>query len=454
MKNIKKYIILVIIFILILIVSLIFILAQYSNNQRPMEEGFEFSNEINNKYSKISSRSDYFRVKEIIKSYYQYIAKINGKVEQIIEYEVEGEEYTTESINQEEYKKQQSDNAKKVLYNMLGKEYIREFDITIENIEQKLQKYNAEDFLIDDMYYSELTLDTTAYFIKGSQIKENNLQDFHFMVVINGKNDAFSIYLDEYIQQHNLNNYQENDTVDIKVNEVENNIYNNTKFQSIQDSQIAKELFDDYKKMLKYNDIKLFEILNQEYKIKKFENLESFKQYISVNKEKLQNGNVVEYVKTNKGNYTQYTCIDQNGKYYIFQETAPMQYTIILDTYTIDLPEFTNQYNNAKDETKVLMNIQRVFDAINDGDYKYAYNKLDATFRSNNFKTQADFENYVKQNFFAKNKLASGKTEKQGDIYLYDITISDATGKNTKTITKKFVMQLKEGTDFVMSFGV
>lgn len=51
-----------------------------------------------------------------------------------------------------------------------------------------------------------------------------------------------------------------------------------------------------------------------------------------------------------------------------------MNFTVILDTYTIDLPEFTEKYTKASDEEKVLLNIQKGFTAINDKDYRYVYN--------------------------------------------------------------------------------
>ena len=129
-----------------------------------------------------------------------------------------------------------------------------------------------------------------------------------------------------------------------------------------------------------------------------------------------------------------------------------MNFTVILDTYTIDLPEFTEKYTKASDEEKVLLNIQKCFTAINDKDYRYVYNKLDNTFKANNFKTLADFEKYINANFFEKNKKSASNARKQSEVYLYDIKISNIDG--TSSITKTFVMQLKENTDFVMSFGV
>ena len=68
--------------------------------------------------------------------------------------------------------------------------------------------------------------------------------------------------------------------------------------------------------------------------------------------------------------------------------------------------------------------------------------------------TEADFEKYVKTNFFESNNAKSSNGKKQGDLYTYEVTITDKTEKNTKTVKKTFVMRLNEGTDFVMSFSI
>ena len=160
-----------------------------------------------------------------------------------------------------------------------------------------------------------------------------------------------------------------------------------------------------------------------------------------------------QYQVTREEQYTQYVIIDDNGNYYIFRATSPMSYTVILDTYTIDLPEFTEQYNSASEEQKVQLNIQRFFAAINDGDYEYAYNKLDETYRNNNFVTEADFENYVKNNFFEKNSLGYSSYEKNNDLYIYSLTIKNEENE-AETIERQFVIKLLEGTDFVASFSI
>ena len=127
-----------------------------------------------------------------------------------------------------------------------------------------------------------------------------------------------------------------------------------------------------------------------------------------------------------------------------------MNFSIILDTYTIDLPEFTEKYNSANENQKVALNIDKFMTAINAKDYKYAYNCLAGSFKNNYFKTEAEFENYAKANFYESNTVAYNTFETQGDLYTYSVTITDTKTANKKQ--KTFIMQLGEGTEFVMSF--
>lgn len=455
MEKLKKYIIIVICFSIILVIALVFLVMTLKKKEKetiPQEVGKDTTYEAVNEYRQNSSTFDYFRVNKIIDIYYNFIKDLNGKSDDFMVLETEGEyEISDDEINK--YENQQKEQTKKALLGMLAEEYIDEYKVTIENIEEKVNKYNCTDYIIDDMFYSEINENINAYFIKGEQISTNKKEQFLFMILVDLKNDTFSIYLDDYIKAHELDKIENGEKVDIYITEISDRKYNKSSYEVKEISQIVQEYFKKYKKMLQYDTEKLFNQLNKEYRDKKFEAFQNFNKYISENRNNLQKGNIVKYSKEISNNKTQYICIDQNGRYYIFQEESPMKFTIILDTYTIDLPEFTSEYAKASNDKKVLMNVQRVFDAINDGDYKYAYSKLDTTFKNNNFRTLESFTTYMQQNFFNKNKVISGKTEKQNDIYISTITINNENDA-TKKVDKSFVMQLKEGTDFVMSFNV
>ncbi len=238
------------------------------------------------------------------------------------------------------------------------------------------------------------------------------------------------------------------------VEEIERYDYNQYITKVIADQDMVNIYFNDYRYYAIYHPEEAYNLLDEEYREKKFGNLETFQAYINQNMDQIFTSSIDSFTVSNWDGGKQYIAIDKEGKYYIFQENVVMDYSVILDTYTVDLPEFLEEYNTTTEEEKVAMNIQRVFSAINDGDYRYVFEKLDETFKNNNFPTQEDFENYMKNNFFQNNEIELSKTESQGNIYLYEIIISDATGQSTNTITKTFVMQLQEGTDFVMSFSV
>ena len=171
----------------------------------------------------------------------------------------------------------------------------------------------------------------------------------------------------------------------------------------------------------------------------------------NIEKQKLVSANLNNYQVTN----TQILCVDRNNKSYIFKVTTPMKYSLILDTYTIDIQEFTTKYSETNDKGKVILNINKFMLALNDKDYKYAYSILASSFKKNNFPTLESFEKYAKTNFFEQNKFDYIEFgDESGTYYTYKVNITDGTGKNNKLITKTFIMKLDEGTKFETSFNV
>ena len=120
---------------------------------------------------------------------------------------------------------------------------------------------------------------------------------------------------------------------------------------------------------------------------------------------------------------------------------------MMLDTYTIDLPEFIEKYEASNDNIKVALNIEKLKEAIKMGDYKYVYNRLDESFKLNNFKTLEEFEKFVKnEEFNAKDdKIEYKQYEKINGVHTYNITIKD---KEVRVI-----MKLEEERDFIFSFS-
>lgn len=343
------------------------------------------------------------------------------------------------------------------LVSIISNKYIQDENVTINNVINKVKDKNiqySENYkvIVNNMYVIKESINLESYLVDLTycNLDANKNYEIKLIVQIDIENLTFCIMPYKYIQKLGYDKLKLGDTCTIEHEKIEKNQYNIYKMTPISKNSTAERYFNIFLENLKYDMQKSYELLDTQYKQNKFKNINEYIQYVQNNK--LQENAIKSYNVYTYDDYNQYVCIDNQNRYYIFNEKGIMNFTVILDTYTIDLPEFTEKYTKASDEEKILLNIQKCFTAINDKDYRYVYNKLDNTFKANNFKTLADFEKYINANFFEKNKISASNARKQSEVYLYDIKISNIDG--TSSITKTFVMQLKENTDFVMSFGV
>lgn len=220
---------------------------------------------------------------------------------------------------------------------------------------------------------------------------------------------------------------------------------------NVSTGDLLSTYFNKYKDDIFADLEKAYNTLDEEYRLKKFGSIDNYKTYLQERYQEIALSKIVSYKIGDKNDeYTQYVCIDNNGNYYIFKETAIMQYTVMLDAYTIDLPKFLEKYNNGTAQQKVALNIEKFVQAINDKSYNYAYNCLADSFKNNYFRTQEEFETYVKSNFYESNTITYNSFETQGELYTYSVTITNKETNEQKT--KTFIMQLGEGTEFVLSF--
>lgn len=440
----KKIIILLIILLIIILIAVI-ITKLYLNkaNQTYTENGTAGTNIFEN-YGKTSNGgvdSDaYFDIKKYMQKYLD-TRNVNSLL--YGHYDENGEYISTTSENE----------IKQKIYNLLSNKYISENNVTVENL------YNHIDILEEGTIFVpvEMTLiqdsEIKSFLVYGLIESEENYSVIDkIFAVINIDMGGYKFSIEPIDGEYNS-------ISEIEVGELEDTIIaneNNEFFQAyITAEDIPSEYISIYKGLALGAPEKLYELLDEEYRNEKFGSIEEFKNYIEENKAQIITAQLQKYQVQVEGSKVRYICMDKKGNYYIInQNEALNDYTMILDAYTIDLPEFTEKYNNAKENEKVLLNIQKILDAIKMKDYKYVYSKLDDSFKSNYFKTEQDFEVYVKENWNESNTVAYGSYQKSGEVFVYDIEITEGSSETAEKINKKIVMKLLEGTDFVMSFNV
>lgn len=448
MTKIKKIIIPLGIMLVIAIIALIIILNLINKNNQQTDisedEGIEaYQKETDTILSQVTNRVDYYTVKTCIGKYYaDYSILFNPEIYYI-------------GFSEERVKQEQADNTQ-AIYDMLDSQYITEKGITIDNLGTNLKKIEVITPYITNMYVNHRTNNMDIYVIDGT-IKTDITdagEKFQIILKLDILNKTFSIMPSEYVEEK-YGNILEGQNLDIELTDsIEKNNNNQFVYRTITEEDYMKDLFAELKNELLYDHEKAYNHLNEEYRNKKFATLEKFNNWATSKEEEYKNMVLAQYQTVQEDGYTQYVLVDQNGKYYIFNETGVMDYTTMLDTYTVDLPEFIEKYNKSNEADKAGMNLQKIVDAINDRDYTYVYNKLDETFKQNNFKTENDFIAYMQNAFYANNNVEFSNYRASGDLHIFDAAFTDKNNANNQARSKTFIIQLKEGTDYRLSFNV
>ena len=440
----SKKVLIMLLILLIMIGIIVFALIQLEQaNKSKTENDISQVEDIQGKsFEEIKDYKTYFSVKEVINNYITYMKQINGdeyvdtsrlnmtKAEVAEAMQEDGLD-AIKSILDDDYKKNVSDNS----------------IIQIQNQYKQNGTYDKEvtySLNIDNVYECQLT---NNIIITLAEARLNG-KELNVLVKFDNKNNTYSMFLDDYVSKYNYNKNMDKKDFNISKNEIIKNSYNNNIKVDDSEVYVITQYFSDFRmKMLNDTEVAYRE-LDSDYAQKKFGDYSNFQNYINENKESITYAGINKYQVVENSDNKEYICIDENGKYYIFVESGIGKYTVVLDTYTIDLPEFLTKYNSSNERIKVGMNIQKVFDAINDKDYEFVYNKLDSSFKQNNFKTLSEFKDYAEKNFVGK-QLKYDECQQQGSIYVFNITITDGTNQTGKNV----IMKLLDGTDFVMSFN-
>ena len=438
MKSLKK----VIIGILILIVLIIIILVNFINkeqeivdneNYQELEQG-NGKGEINldNNIKKVTDKTRYYIVKNIIDQYFEYINMIKDNTSTELE-------------------KEDSNLAVSAIINMYSKKYIQEFNITKQELQKNIKKYIDCEYNIDSIYMVEKSLPVNIYM---TYVNIQNEKEFtNFIIVVDSENSAFEIYGDEYVKKYKYNDENRDKLRDLEIKELEQNDFNQIKNIKVTKQDIAMDYFNNYKYNMLNNPEKAYDLLEKEYREKRFGDVKQYQKYIEENKEEFEEIIPTQYLVNNYENYTEYVCKDKYENLYIFKETAIMDYTVQLDTYTITTDKFKEEYSKANNNKKVIMNIDKFIQMINNYDYKAAYEVLNMSFKEKYFKTEEEFKKYMQNNYYRYNDISLEKFSDENGTYVYNTTIQNKLNKEEQK-EMNIIMKLNNDTNFEMSFEV
>lgn len=434
----NKFKILIMMISIVIIFIIIFLISINIIGDKEEEEGFEeqstlildeIQEEETPKFKEVIDKNTFFSINTCLQNYYTYIQETNEEVFR---------DKTKEDI----------------IYDMTDKTYLKENNITKENILNNMMTINyTSTYVAKEMNELSIGDNVKAYYVKGRIVdyaKQDAAKNVYDIVIIDKTNMTYAIVPNQENSLEELENILKK-YENKNINKTDENLF---KFAQTTAESIAKIYFSDYKRNALYDIETAYDSIDKEYKNKRFQTIEKYQEYINKNSERLKKMSMDKYKIEKKDGYTEYVYINTYGDYCIIRETSVMKYSVLLDTYTVNIPEFTEKYDKADNMTKVALNIEKIISALNSKDYEYVYNKLDSGFKANNFSTLEAFEEAVTFSFYENNTVEYVEYDTQGDIHIYTILLKPVNDEENHEVTKQIFMRLKEGYDYTFSYSL
>lgn len=428
MKKILKALIVLIILLLIVAIALVIVILKQQGKQSGPEGTEEMQIEYSGQIEQVTSYRSYIAAQNCIDKYLKKIYYANNP--ELVENESDPE--TNEEIRQ-------------AIIDMLYVPYIQENNINITNV-------------LDYVY--EVDENYSINMLDMREIIDERIQTYYIYGTISNNQSVYLVlYVDEYnatfaIQPLN-EQYNNIDEINVRktISEIASSYNNQTMYSEVTPQIICTRYLMQYKQNLINNPEQAYNLLDENYSNKRFVTFENFQEYLDDSSEIIDKITLESYSVNNSNDYTEYICEDIYGNYYIFYATSVFDYTVQLDTYTLS-DEFEKTYSEASNDKKAGLGIELFFEMINARDYRHAYEKLDETFKNENFPTYQQFKEYVKTNFYTSNSINYVTNRTIENLYTYNIIITDSNNEESESISKTFIVQLQEGTDYVLSFNV
>ena len=438
-----------IIIVCVVVILLIILILNLTKNEDSLSEDNtieykeEYASTIGKTFRKIDDFSMYYTTKNIIRNYITYFENVNSDVT----VEVGRLEMTEKEIR--DYQIQEGIKAIDCLFD---KEYKESKNIDRNEIISFVAQYknnnstNSYKIEFDEIYIAEITDDKKVLLVYS---KVNN-KDFNCMIKVDLMNKRYSIFYEDFMKKEK---YTKDRTDEVKLDDsnIEQNDYNTFIYSSSNNQSIAIQYFSDLKEKMKNDRKMLYDILDKEYKEKRFDNYEKFYNYLNNLNERIDRLDISKF----KFLDNRIKIIDNYNNMYTFEIGDFMKYSIVMDDYTIEDNEFNEIYDKLSDANKVSVNIEKFIKMLNLKDYESAYKLLDSNFKKNNYPSIEAFKKYVEKNLFDYSKITTvNNSNKTGNYYITSLDLEDGESENIRKKQITIIMQLLEGTDFVMSFSM
>ena len=299
MKNIK--ILMIIIGIVIILIVLLLLGIRNPENLNEYDGGEETEAqdtlvEINSNINKETNDYKFFAVDDLINDFMIYINTEN----------------------------QEAVNA------LIDSSYSQEYNV--QNISGTIDRFYSQEI------YKQDSITNSIYYVRGivelvNSQNEVNVGNNYFKVYVDNNNLTASIV---FLTEQEYENAIEANSNEIEEKTIEQNEYNKFEEKMLTEWDLSERYIEDYELKLKYNIEEAYNLLDEDYRNKKFNNnIQEFENYIEQNKEILYNISIYNCTTQIEENYIQYNVEDANNNIFVIKRTNALEYKILLDNVTV-----------------------------------------------------------------------------------------------------------------------
>lgn len=359
-----------------------------------------------------------------------------------------------------------NNNNSEALISILNKDYVTKNNINSSNVVNMLNQDKGNfNFFVIKSYSKEISFDHEyKYWVYGKAYTSDysKIVEKEFIINADLYNLTFKITpvgnvtLSEYEKNMKETIYNNPGKVTMptdSITSIEGNNFN--KFSIYEGTEGLKNTiknYADYYYFLEVTDrSSAYNLLNSEYRNKRFGSLDEY-----IKSPIIWKDSNIEYVSDElNDNKKQYIGIDKNGTYYIFIETSPMNYEIMLDSYTIPLNDTIEKYKSTSDLKKACMCLEFVKEMINMNDYNALYSRMNSTFKQNNYNSVDAYKNYIKNKYYSINSFEYVSYKKSENNYIINVKVKDSSSdKEDAYFNVMYIVRLNNDlTDFEFSFS-
>lgn len=222
-----------------------------------------------------------------------------------------------------------------IIYGLLDEEYIKYYDLTKNNFKKYIDVSNSDSIQIEEVYKIQERNNIGMYIVKSKLLLKNSdiMNDFNIILKIDKKNNTYSIFLNNYIEDKGYSKLSIGDKVNIKLKGIMEDSDLNNKYDPSNNKKITdnvEDIFGDYTYMCIFYEKEAYNLIDNEIK-EKYSTYDIFDKYITDNITDLVTMDLYSYSDVQKDNFIEYKCTSTTGQVFTFKVKSYITYTVTIE---------------------------------------------------------------------------------------------------------------------------